>query len=187
MDLYTEKRENIPMIGKLGELSDDDLETIFSKINNRVLDKKECWIWEGYIADKIKKGHQHGTMSFKGKPVMIHRIMYHNFIADVPVYTPTGLIVLHKCSHENNGRCINPWHMKLGTPKENTNDAFRDGTLTLMKSNEENPMSKLSNEKVKEIINLKDTGITQKKVAEMYNVNPSQISRYWNNKTRIQN
>ena len=47
-------------------------------------------------------------------------------------------------------------------------------------------MSKLSNEKIIEIKLLKCKGITQKKIAEIYGINQSQVSRYWNNKTRIQ-
>lgn len=61
-----------------------------------------------------------------------------------------------------------------------------DGTIRLIKSNEQNHMSKLSNIQVHEIMKLKDSGITQKSLAIKYGINISQISRYWNNKTRIQ-
>ena len=46
-------------------------------------------------------------------------------------------------------------------------------------------MSKLSNNKINEIKLLKGTGITQKEVAETYGINQSQVSRYWNKKTRL--
>jgi hypothetical protein len=185
MELLEEQRENIPLIGKLGKLSEDDFQRILNKLQNNDLDKTKCWLWNGTTQYKIGKGHQHGCIWFNKNYVQVHRIMYHNFIEDVPIYLPNGLIVLHKCSHLNNGKCINPWHMKLGTHKENTRDALNSNTLTLLKSNEENPMSKLTNQQINEIKLLKGTGITQKEIGERYAINQSQVSRYWNNKTRL--
>lgn len=180
--LINNQRPTIPDIGKLGKLSKTDLERVITKIeiNN------SCWIWKGTIQDKIKKGHQHGCIWYNKKYVQVHRIMYHNFIGDVPIYNPGGLIVLHKCSHENNGKCINPWHLKLGTSKENTKDAFISNTLNIYKKNENNLNSKLSNCEIQEIKQLKNSGLTQKEIGKIYNIHPCQISRYWNNKTRIQ-
>lgn len=73
--------------------------------------------------------------------------------------------------------------MKLGSHRENTRDALNSNTLTLLKSNEENTMSKLTNEQMNKL--LKGTGITQKEIGERYAINQSQVSRYWNNKTRL--
>jgi DNA-binding transcriptional regulator YiaG len=183
--LVNKQRINIPNIGKLGKLSKKDLERILSKINYSNLDFYTCWIWIGTVQDKNGKGHQHGIIWYNKNYVQTHRIMYHNFIDDVPEYNPGGIVVLHKCSHENNGRCINPWHLKLGTSKENTKDALNENTLCLYKNNEENPNSKLSNEQIDEIRKLKNSNLSQKKIALIYNINQSQISRYFNNKTRI--
>ena len=187
MDLLQEQRIVVPNIGKLSKLSKNDINRILSKINVKVLKKDECWIWNGTIKYK-RKGHQHGNLHVNGKDVLVHRIMYHNFIEDVPIYihSQKNLIVLHKCSHLNNGKCINPWHMKLGTEKENTWDAMKDNTLTLLKSNEKNPQSKLSNTKIKEIIALKNSGRTQYDISREYGINQSQVSRYWNKITRKQ-
>jgi DNA-binding transcriptional regulator YiaG len=182
--LLNKQRNDISNIGKLGKLSKSDLERIISKIDKDCLNEYNCWIWKGTIQDHKGKGHQHGVIWYNKKYVQIHRIMYHNFIEDVPEYKPNGLIVLHKCSHENNGRCINPCHLKLGTSRENTNDAMISKTLTLYEHNEKNSMSKLTNDKIKEIRNLKNSNFTQKQIANMYGINQSQISRYWNNKTR---
>jgi hypothetical protein len=186
MNLLLEQRVRVPIIGKLGEISKNDLLRILKHIDDDVYNKKICWIWN--IESDEGKGHQHPRIGFNKKSVMIHRLMYHNFIEDVPVFERKSgaLIVLHKCSHENNGRCINPWHMKLGTNKENTADAMKDNTLTLLRSNEKHPLSKLPNEKINEIMRLKDSGVSQKKIGERYGINQSQISRYWNEITRKQ-
>ena len=140
MDLLREQRINVTPVGKLGRISEDDFERILSKIDNNLdknSDKTKCWIWNGTKQYKIGKGHQHGCIWFNKNYVQVHRIMYHNFIGDVPIYSPNELIILHKCSHLNDGRCINPWHMKLGSHKENTMDALKSNTLKLLKSNDE--------------------------------------------------
>ena len=181
--LLQTQRNDIPTIGKLGKLSESDMKRIFDKINVSVLNTNNCWLWVGTTQDD-KKGHQHGVIWYNKKYVQAHRILYHNFIDDVPEYTHKGLIVLHKCDHSNNGRCVNPWHMKLGLPKENTNDAIKANTLTLLQRNEANPMSKLKNQEVEEIRALKNSSKSQREVAMMYSIHQSQISRYWNYKTR---
>ena len=185
MDLFNLQRENIVNVGKLGKLSHNDLKRILSKLNIQNLHKNDCWIWNGTVSDKINKGHQHGIIWYNKKYVCVHRIMYHNYIEDVPEYTHNGLIVLHNCSHINNGRCINPWHMRLGSKKDNTLDAMKENTLNLLKSNEENHMSKLKNKEVLEIRELKNNGLSQKEIGKKYGINQSQVSRYLNNKTRI--
>lgn len=181
------QRTNIANIGKLGKLKNNDLKRIIEKIDIDNLDMNKCWIWKGTVQDNIGKGHQHGVIWYNKKYVQVHRIMYHNFIEDVPEYKPGELIVLHKCSHKNNGRCINPWHLKLGTSKENTKDAIQSKTLCLYKNNENNVNSKLSNIQIQEIRDLKNSNFSQKEIAIMYNINQSQVSRYFNNKTRIIN
>jgi DNA invertase Pin-like site-specific DNA recombinase len=75
--------------------------------------------------------------------------------------------------------------MKLGTCKENTNDAMCSNTLTLLKPNEKHPLSKLTDLQVQEIRSLKGIGITQREIAEKYGISSSQVSRYWNYKTRL--
>lgn len=182
--LIEQQRKNIPSIGKLGKLSKNDLKRIIDKIDIGILDINLCWIWKGTVQDHNGKGHQHGIIWYNRKYVQTHRIMYHNFINDVPEYKPNGLIILHKCTHENNGRCINPWHLKLSNSKENTKDAMDSTTLCLYKNNENNPNSKLSNKEVEQIRQLKNSNLTQKEIAEIFQINQSQVSRYWNNKTR---
>lgn len=179
-------RNNIPTIGKLGQLEDKDVQRFIDKLESDTLSKENCWIWRGVIQDKKNKGHQHGIFWFNGNNVQAHRIIFHNVIANVPEYIPSGFILLHKCPTDSDGRCVNPWHLQLGTPKENTKDAKIADTLHMIGDNESNHMSKLSNEQIQEIIALKNTGISQRQVAKKYHINQSQISRYWNNKTRIQ-
>lgn len=184
--LLSEQRNNIINIGKLGKLERDDLNRLLDKILLKDLNKIECWIWTGTIQDN-KKGHCHGCFWYNRHYVQTHRIMYHNYIEDVPIFNKNNKnnqLVLHKCSHKNDGKCVNPWHMKLGTFKENTNDSLKDNTLNVFKTNELHPMTKISNDDVIKIRSLKGKGLTQAEIAKMFNISPSQVSRYWSNKIR---
>lgn len=62
---------------------------------------------------------------------------------------PKGLFVCHKC---DNPSCINPEHLFLGTPKENTSDMIKKGRCVIGvhdNSGESNPNSILSEEDVR--------------------------------------
>lgn len=172
------KRDDIPDIGKLGELSNSDLKRILSKTNiNEYLDKNiefdnvkdNCWIWTSPTVD-IGKGHCHGSIWYNKKFVMTHRIMFHNFIENVPIYERKAgvLQVNHRCNTD--GKCVNPWHMYLGTPKQNTEDSIRDGTATLFRR-------QVSDEQYQEILGLKGLNINE--VATRYNVSTNAIRAYW--------
>lgn len=138
MDILIEKLlllqlKNIEETAHLGKLSKEKLISIVekSKINFEIIEYKEsCWIWDG-MSQHTTKGHCHGKIWFKGNYRFVHRLMYHNFVENVPEFTrlPDSLQVNHICSHNQNGKCINPWHLYLGTPKENTSDSINEGTF----------------------------------------------------------
>lgn len=83
---------------------------------------------------------------------------------------PYPLLVLHKC---DNIKCINPNHLVLGTPKENTADMFAKGRAT--RPIEINNV--LTKEQVTEIYKLILSGtLTQREIANRYNVAQPTIS-----------
>ena len=208
-ELFSLQRDDIKKIGKLGQINKEYLkDRIIAKTNiSELLElhdndfdsiQNECWIWNGVMSDKTSKGRQHGQVYYDGKNIHVHRLMFHNFIDDVPEFKklPDQKQVNHTCSHENNGRCVNPWHMYLGTQKQNFHDSIREGTAYLKgnpnghlnggcKNGAENHKAKLSDDKIKEILELKDSGMSQYEVAKLYGVNQSQICRYWKGETRV--
>jgi hypothetical protein len=175
-------RKTVPKLGKLGPLSNSDKDRIEKYTT---FEKGGCWHWIGTKQYSEEKGRQHGSFWYNGKYVLIHRIMYHNFSENVPIFErkPGILQVNHKC--ESNGDCINPKHLYLGTPKQNTRDCIKAGNKVKAKSGQKNHNATLSDDIVEEIKNLKgNTDKTQKELALQYGVNQSQISRWWNNVTR---
>lgn len=79
----------------------------------------ECWLWTG---SKGKSGYGviGQSRSDGGGILKSHRVSWE--IANGPI--TNGLWVLHKCDVR---LCVNPDHLFLGTPKDNTQDCVRKG------------------------------------------------------------
>jgi len=77
-----------------------------------------CWEWRN-IAGKPNK--RRPVVKIRGKQQYLSRWVYEEFVGPLK-----GLIVCHKC---DNGSCINPEHLFLGTYKDNTQDAISKGRM----------------------------------------------------------
>lgn len=64
--------------------------------------------------------HKYGQLQVNNRAVLAHRISYEQHIGPIP----EGLLVLHRC---DTPRCIEPSHLFLGTPKDNTQDMLSKG------------------------------------------------------------
>lgn len=125
--------------------SKSDVEIIklfFSKVK-----KKNCWEWLGA---KDKNGY--GVFKYNGE-TRAHRWSFYYAFGKIP----RGLFVCHKC---DNPSCVNPNHLFLGTPSENSND--------MVKKRRQN--SKLSEEDRKEIAKLNKQGVPITKIGDLFGV-----------------
>jgi hypothetical protein len=72
-----------------------------------------CWLWLGLVDEK-----GYGRFGKGGRAA--HRKAYELFIGEIP----KGLCVLHTCDVRS---CVNPKHLWLGLPADNTRDMLSKG------------------------------------------------------------
>jgi len=135
----------------------------------------ECWEW---LAQKTGQGYgRFGIPTGKNQPWKIrpaHRVSW--FLTFGPI--PEGLYVCHHC--DNRG-CVNPYHLFLGTHKDNQVDAAKKGRMA---KGEDNGKSKLTEEEVLEIREMYSEGDwTQQEIADAFDVSNATIYKILKGKT----
>ena len=111
-------------VSLLGMMTEKDKKRILAKCDGDIFGD-ECVLWRGETITKNKKGAQHGRTSFRAKKVLVHRLLYHNFVKNL---TDSKMHVLHRC--ESNGQCVCLRHLYVGTHLENMADKRIHGTET---------------------------------------------------------
>lgn len=118
-----------------------------------------CWNWQG----PLNKGGYAISPVTKGLSKVVHRSIFILLIGDVPMDKQLD----HLC---RNRKCVNPYHLEIVSQKENVRRGLS---------------AKLSYTIVKNIHSLYKKGLKQIDIANMFNINQSQISRVLNNKRWI--
>lgn len=132
-----------------------------------------CWKWLG------NKSNGYGRFSSGSKSegyFLSHRFSWelHN---QQPI--PNGMFVMHLC---DNPECTNPDHLRLGTPKENTQDMIKKGRKrTVAPNGVNNGKSKLTEDQARFIL---ASNLPHAVLARILNVSPNcvrgvRIGRTW--------
>lgn len=87
---------------------------------------------------------------------------------------PEGMVVCHNCPGSDNPGCVNPAHLFLGTLNDNNQDMRKKGRTT---KGEQTKSSKLTEKQVREILFLREQGISNRELAKQYSVHEETIGR----------
>lgn len=112
------QRENIKkaLAARHKPVSDAEyIERIKAKCSSN---EKGCWLFGG-----SKNTWGYGQISYRNKRWMVHRLVYTLKIGPIPPDGDHGRSILcHTCDEP---ACVNPYHMWVGTEKDNMKDAAR--------------------------------------------------------------
>lgn len=148
------------------------IQDVPSRFWSKVLKTDTCWLWTGATCGGKWPYGKFGPGGRGKSPQQAHRVSWKFANGEIP----EGLWVLHKC---DNPRCVNPDHLFLGLPLDNSQDMVRKGRSAPMRApkpyndGEKNPFAKLTTEAV---LDIRSSTETQFVMAKKYGVCPATIS-----------
>lgn len=136
-------------------------------LDHRVISSNGCWNWTG------RKNHQgYGKIKSNWKYRPAHRWAYELFVGTIP----EGMMVCHCC---DNPSCVNPYHLFLGTAKDNSVDASNKGRLRRSRDYLVGRIGKIGGPKLTEffIRRIRLSGDSNRSLAKRFKITHSVISR----------
>ncbi len=126
-----------------------------------------CHEWTG---TRSQRGY--GRLLVNGMQRYAHRVVYSREVGEIP----EGMCVCHKCDTPS---CVNPEHLFLGAPADNTADMMQKGRNVFQSHHGENHWkARLSAEDVAEIRRLYAAGgVRQADLAGRYSLSVAYVSQ----------
>lgn len=140
-------------------LRNEDVETRLRHYTRR---EGDCLVWVGR---RNKDGY--GQITVEGKSMLAHRMAY--MIWSGPI--AAGQVVRHRC---DNPPCIDPAHLELGAPIDNSRDMVQRGRSTY---GSRNASARLNETAVAAIRSALDAGQPQRAIAREFGCGQSTVSR----------
>lgn len=127
-----------------------------------------CWLWTGHV-----DGKGYGRFQIRSyESEHAHRAAWEIFRGEVP----PGLHVLHRCDVKC---CVNPYHLFVGTNRDNVDDKVRKGRAKLLACRgSRHGRSKLTEQQIHEI---RASRKTPTELGKIYGVSRGTI---WSVRTR---
>lgn len=126
-------------------------------------DRNKCWNW---IANSRERRYGYFWSGTKYIGSHVFSYLLFNELSTIP----NNQVICHSC---DNTRCVNPYHLWLGTNKDNSQDAVAKGRMA---TGEKVGTSKLTESQVKQIKQLLTQGISQRRIAKIVNISQSTVS-----------
>lgn len=125
----------------------------------------DCWLWGGPF---IRNGY--GYLRLRGIATSLaHRVALMATGASVP----DGMDVCHRCDVR---ACVNPSHLFIGTRADNMRDCAEKGRAA-KPVGVANWSTKLSDDDVRTIRRMSDSGVSRESLAQRFNINAGYVSR----------
>ena len=130
-----------------------------------------CWLWTGALSSS-----GYGSVQMSGKIRSSHVVAWVLTRGEVPA----GKWVLHRCDVR---ACINPDHLFIGTPAENSADMVRKGRQSRT-GGEDHAAARLTSAQVGEIRQLRQTtGLSYTSIGARFGVSASTVEHIVNGRT----
>lgn len=135
-----------------------------------------CWDWQGGLS---RDGY--GKLGHRHKTIRAHIFFYEMYHGQVP----DSLLVMHSCDRP---QCVNPFHLRAGTPAQNSADMVAKGRQARGERHssrthperqirgERQHKAKLTENTVREIRALRATGVAVKDIATHFGVSGPLVS-----------
>lgn len=144
----------------MGPIEPKDAQRFGGKVE--MIPFSSCHYWTG---DLNRGGY--GIFWLNGRKALAHRVAYRIAKGKIPEDRPH---VLHSC---DNPMCVNPDHLRPGTPADNAADMLRRDRQA---SGERHPCAKLTDAETRTVFRLIDEGESTVTIARLFGISESYVS-----------